>query len=97
MANAAVLEWRRGARGQIDGLQLHYEGVGDNCRRYATAYQTSSNGRRLWKVDVFEREEGGGFDLGTYGHTMPLTRKMATEIATRFVQGLKIPKRLEWR
>lgn len=33
----------------------------------------------------------------TYGATAPLTRKMAAEIAQRFVTGKKIPKRLEWR
>jgi len=32
-----------------------------------------------------------------YGYTAPLTRKMALEIAQRFVDGKKIPKRLEWR
>jgi hypothetical protein len=33
----------------------------------------------------------------TYGETSPLTHKMAVEIARRFVNGWKIPKRLEWR
>jgi hypothetical protein len=33
----------------------------------------------------------------TYGYNAPLTRKMAEEIAARFVAGKKIPKRLEWR
>jgi hypothetical protein len=33
----------------------------------------------------------------TYGETAPLTVKMAKEIARRFVDGKKIPKRLSWR
>lgn len=36
-------------------------------------------------------------DETTYGQRAPLTRKMALEIAQRFVDGKKIPKRLEWR
>lgn len=32
-----------------------------------------------------------------YGESGSLTSKMAEEIATRFVAGRKIPKRLEWR
>jgi hypothetical protein len=36
-------------------------------------------------------------DETTYGEAAPLTRKMALEIAQRFVDGKKIPKRLEWR
>jgi hypothetical protein len=97
MSVEAVQEWRRGVRGRIDGWQFLYDGTGEHRARHATAYQYSSNGRRMWKVDVLERCEGGGFDLYTYGHTLPLTRKMAEEIAKRFVTGKKIPKRLEWR
>jgi hypothetical protein len=36
-------------------------------------------------------------DETIYGQTAPLTRAMALEIAQRFVDGRKIPKRLEWR
>jgi hypothetical protein len=97
MSAESVQEWRSGVRGRIDGLQLQYDGIGPHRARHAIAYQTSCNGRRMWKVDVLERAEGGGFDLYTYGHDMPLTQKMAREIAERFVTGRKIPKRLEWR
>ena len=97
MSVEVVQEWRRDVRWRIDGLQLWCDGTGEYRARHATAYQYSTNGRRMWKVDVLERDDGGGFDLYTYGHNLPLTRKMAEEIASRFVAGKKIPKRLEWR
>lgn len=97
MGTASVSQWRFDVRGRIDGLQLHYDGIGAHQYRHATAYQTSRNGKRLWLVDVLEDTVHGDGDVYTYGQCLPLTRKMAVEIATRFVTGKTIPKRLEWR
>lgn len=96
MSIDTVREWRWDIRHRIDGLQLYYEGIGEHQFLYATAYQTPCNGRRMWLVATRDSRDEMGIEY-TYGETMPLTRKMAEEVALRFVQGKKIPKRLEWR
>jgi hypothetical protein len=93
----AVSDWRAHLRYKCDGLQLHYDGVGEHQYRHATAYQTSSNGRRWWLTEVLEDTIGGPAESYTYGQNQPMTSKMAREVAERFVTGRKIPKRLEGR
>ena len=93
----SVAEWRWDVRGRIDGKQFHYDGVGEFRALHATVFQHATNGKRYWKVEVLEEIPGDRAEAYTYGDTMPLTLKMAKEIAGRFVAGRKIPKRLEWR
>lgn len=92
-----VEEWRHAVRWQIDGPRYSYDGVGEYRTLHATVIQTPHNGRRAWKVEVLEELAGDKAEAYTYGDTMPLTFKMAQEIAERFVAGKNIPKRLEWR
>lgn len=90
--------WRSEIRSRIDGWQYHFDGAGDKDRLHATVFQTSDNGKRCWKVAVLEENEDRTEAVEyTYGETLPLTYKMAKEIAVRFICGRKIPKRLEWR
>lgn len=97
MASGSFVEWRQDVRSRIDGLQLHYDGLGEFSSRHATAYQCACNRERLWKVEVLETSAGEAAEPYVYGDNMPLTRKMAVDIAKRFVTGRKIPKALEWR
>ena len=97
MTHSSVSGWRNAIRFRIDGLQLHYDGVGEFSSLHATAFQFADNGERYWKVEVLEETPGDRAEAYTYGETLPLTRTMAVEIAKRFVTGRKIPKRLEWR
>ena len=97
MTTSSVSGWRNDVRFRIDGLQLHYDGVGEFSSLHATAYQFATNGTRYWKVEVLEEIPGDKAEAYVYGETLPLTRKMAADIAERFVTGRKIPKRLEWR
>lgn len=92
-----VVDWRRELRSRIDGWQYHLNGVGAKDFLHATVFQTPHNGRRAWKVEVLAVLQGDRAEAYTYGDTLPLTFKMAKEIAERFVAGRKIPKRLEWR
>ena len=94
---ATVEEWRHDVRWQIDGPLYGYDGIGDYRNLHATVIQTPHNGKRAWKVEVLEEVAGDKAEAYTYGETRPLTFKMAKEIATRFVAGRMIPKRLEWR
>lgn len=98
MASETVSDWRHGIRFRIDGQQYHYDGIGEHSRLHATVFQYSDDGARYWKVEVLEesrdRERAVAY---TYGNTLPLTQKMAQEIAERFVTGRKIPKKLDWR
>lgn len=93
----AVEEWRHAVRWRIDGPQSWIDGIGDYRNLHATIFQTPHNGKRAWKVEVLEELEGDRAEAYTYGDNLPLTFKMAKEIAARFVTGKKIPKRLEWR
>lgn len=98
MATSSVSDWRHAVRWRIDGQQLHYDGIGELSSLHATAYQVPTNeGKRAWHVEVLEEIPGDKAEAYVYGQTLPLTRKMAVEIAERFVTGKKIPKRLEWR
>ena len=96
---ASVTEWRSGVRIRIDGWQYHFDGVGAKECLHATVFQTPCNdGGRAWKCAVLEEsQDPSRAEAYTYGDTLPLTYKMAKEIAVRFVAGKKIPKRLEWR
>ena len=98
MATGSVSGWRNEVRFRIDGLQLHYDGIGEFSSLHATAYQVPTNEcKRAWLVEVLEEIPGDKAEAYLYGETLPLTRKMAEDIAERFVTGKKIPKRLEWR
>jgi hypothetical protein len=98
MATHNVADWRHGIRFRIDGQQFHYDGQGDFSALHATVFQCADNGKRYWKCEVLEESsDGSRAEAYTFGDTLPLTHKMATEIARRFVTGKKIPKRLEWR
>ena len=98
MVSETVSDWRHGVRLRIDGQQWHYDGIGEHSRLHATAFQYSDDGKRYWKVEVLEESQDGSVaEAFTYGNTLPLTQKMAREIAGRFVTGRKIPKNLEWR
>lgn len=78
-----------------DGRGLEYDGSGDLCRLHATVYLGPQGG---WRCEVLEESgDCSRAEAYTYGDTMPLTLKMAKDIAVRFVAGRKIPKRLEWR
>jgi hypothetical protein len=93
-----VSDWRHAVRWRIDGPQLRYDGIGELSSLHATAYQVPTNeGKRAWLVSVIEEFFGDKAVEYVYGETLPLTRKMAVEVAERFVTGKKIPKRLEWR
>jgi hypothetical protein len=94
----SVTVWRSEVRSRIDGWQYHFDGVGSKECLHATVFQTPCNGRREWKCEVLEEsQDRSRAEAYTYGDTLPLTYKMAKEIAARFVAGKKIPKRLEWR
>lgn len=93
----SVDEWRNAVRWKIDGPRYCYDGIGEHHLLHATVIQTPHNGRRAWVVEVLEELRGDMAEAYTYGQNMPLTFKMAQEIAERFVAGRKIPKRLEWR
>jgi hypothetical protein len=98
MTNDTVTDWRHAIRFRIDGQQFHYDGQGEFRALHATVFQCASDGKRYWKVEVLEESsDRSRAEAYTYGDTLPLTHKMATEIARRFVTGKKIPKRLEWR
>jgi len=98
MTTSSVSGWRNAVRWRIDGQQLHYDGIGELSSLHATAYQVPTNeGKRAWLVSVIEEIPDDKAVEYVYGETLPLTRKMAVEIAERFVTGKKIPKRLEWR
>jgi hypothetical protein len=74
---------------------LEYDGDGDLIRLHATIYGVPPRG---WRCEVLEESgDGSRAEAYTYGETAGLTLKMAKEIASRFVAGRKIPKRLEWR
>jgi hypothetical protein len=98
MANDTVTDWRHAIRFRIDGQQFQYDGQGEFRALHATVFQYADDGKRYWKVEVLEESsDRSRAEAYTYGDTLPLTHKMATEIARRFVTGKKIPKRLEWR
>ena len=97
MAGANVDSWRHAVRFRIDGQQFHYDGVGEHSSSHATVFQSASNGRRHWKVEILAEIDGDRAETYTFGDFRPLTLKMAKEIAERFVTGRKIPKRLDWR
>jgi hypothetical protein len=74
---------------------LEYNGDGDLIRLHATIYCVPPRG---WRCEVLEEAaDRSRAEAYTYGETAGLTLKMAQEIASRFVTGRKIPKRLEWR
>jgi hypothetical protein len=74
---------------------LEYNGDGDLIRLHATMYCVPPRG---WRCEVLEEAaDRSRAEAYTYGETAGLTLKMAQEIASRFVTGRKIPKRLEWR
>lgn len=74
---------------------IAYDGEGDLSFLHATVWRSPHGG---WKCEVLEEsQDRSRAEAYTYGETLPLTVKMAREIATRFVAGKKIPKRLEWR
>ena len=81
-------ELQRGAQVRIrdSGLEFDLAGAGDP--------DGSSDEVSRKKEESSDRSRAEAY---TYGDTLPLTHKMATEIARRFVTGKKIPKRLEWR
>lgn len=89
--------WIDSGRWAIDGWQCHYDGTGEHSRLHAHVFPVPCDGRRTWRVEVLEETAGERAESYTYGDTLPLTLKMAKEIAVRFVSGRKIPKRLEWR
>ena len=85
-----VRGWKTEGQGE-----LHFDGAGDLSHLHATVYKTPHGG---WKCEVLEESlDRSRAEAYTYGETMPLTVKMAKEIASRFVSGRKIPKRLDWR
>jgi hypothetical protein len=95
MSATDVEEWRRNVRFQCDGLQLHYDGLGQHSKLHATIFRRPP---KRWAVEILaEMDDGSRAEAYTFGDTLPLTKKMAREIAERFVTGKKIPKRLEWR
>jgi len=94
---SSVDEWRDAVRWKIDGPLWGWEGIGKHRGRHALVIQTPHNGERAWLAEVREDVHGGMPEAYTYGRNMPLTFRMAKEIATRFVAGRTIPKRLEWR
>jgi hypothetical protein len=74
---------------------LEYDGDGALIRLHATIYCVPPRG---WRCEVLEEAaDRSRAEAYTYGETFGLTLKMAQEIASRFVAGRKIPKRLEWR
>ena len=74
---------------------LEYDGEGDLQHLHATIYCVPPRG---WRCEVLEEAaDRSRAEAYTYGETFGLTLKMAQEIASRFVTGRKIPKRLEWR
>jgi len=93
----SVDDWRHSVRWKIDGPRYSYDGVGEHRGLHAIIIQKPRNGKRLWRVEVMYEVTGGPAEAYTYGDNLPLTFKMAEEIAERFVAGKKIPKRLEWR
>lgn len=97
MTAQEVKDWRWDVRGRIDGQQFIYDGEGDFRSRHATVFQRATTGKRVWKVEVLEEIPGDRAEAYAYGDYMPLTLKMAKEIASRFISGRKIPKRLDWR
>jgi len=75
-------------------MARNYDGTGELDHLHATIV----NLRDGWQCEVLEEsEDRTRAEPYTYGETLPLTEKMAREIAERFVTGKKIPKRLEWR
>lgn len=97
MASSAVQDWRHDVRFRIDGQQYHYDGIGEHSSLHATVFQYPDNGKRYWKAEILTEMPGDRAEAYAFGDTLPLTLKMAQEIAERFVTGRKIPKRLEWR
>lgn len=74
--------------------ELAYDGTGDMSHLHATVYRLLNG----WRCEVLEENaDRSRAEAYTYGETMPLTVKMAKEIALRFVTGKQIPKRLERR
>jgi len=92
-----VEDWRHAVRWKIDGPRYGYDGVGEHSALHAMIIQKYYNGKRLWRVEVMCEVTGDQAEAYTYGDNLPLTFRMATEIAERFVTGKKIPRRLEWR
>jgi hypothetical protein len=83
----------------MGGYQTMNETICESAdgRRRAVLYR-AAHGQSGFRVCCEENPNSKfDYDVITYGDTAPLTRKMADEIADRFCNGKKIPKRLEWR
>lgn len=76
--------------------ETFFDGEGDCTHLHATIYADPMR-RNRYRVECIADITGDRGEAWTYGETLPLTRKMADEIARRWCNGQKIPKRLEWR
>jgi hypothetical protein len=80
----------------VNRQETPYDGAGDLSHLHATIYAHDTWLGR-WLVDCVIDHTPERGESWTYGETLPLTRKMAEEIATKWVAGRKVPRHLEWR
>jgi hypothetical protein len=81
--------------------KVFYDGVGPLKNRHATVYKGTAFVMGVEKsgymVDCLVEFDDGTACSTVYGEVMPLTEKMADDVARRFIEILTIPRRLNWR
>lgn len=73
-----------------------YDGIGDYSNLHATVYPHHSAHDRYCVECIADISDSRG-ESWTYGETMPLTFRMAHEIAGLWCNGRKVPRKYEWR